>query len=432
MVTTTKSPRDALVTGMGFCLPGRGAPTATPGQFWAAVEHGESFLEQDDGTYFGSVPLDFDTVADRLPEIPPRFLEKYSDIHLYGLLALLEACADADLDWRAGALREAAVLAARNATADTIVDTYLPVLLADTRTISPREARAVLFRNVLGAVMSDVETTQAGLVGSTGPSYTLSCGCASSSVLLGNAARMIAAGEVDVAVVTGADYWRESRLRQYAELEERSVAGTEPQTATLVHQPMRPYDERAAGLNYGNGAATLILESREHADRRKARTYGRVLSQVTARNAQPNLALDLTGAGAARAARSCLEGFATPDEIDYVNGAATGDRAFNAMEGNIVPAIFGERAATLPVTVQEAVFGHSGAPLGVIGAAATFLMMRHGHIAPTANCEKPADVCSFDPVPGTRGRAARIDLALSLNYTIGSVASAVLLGADDD
>ncbi|WP_405656421.1 beta-ketoacyl-[acyl-carrier-protein] synthase family protein [Streptomyces sp. RK9] len=431
-MTTTKSPRDALVTGMGFCLPGRGAPTATPEQFWTAVAHGDSFLAQDDGTYFGSVPLDPESVAARLPEIPPRFLAKYSDIHLYGLLALLEACEDATLDWRTGALREAAVLAGRNATADAIVDTYLPVLLADTRHISPSEARAVLFRNVLGAVMSDVETTQAGLVGATGPSYTLSCGCASSAVLIGNAARMIAAGETDVAVVTGADYWRESRLRQYAELEARSVMGTEPQTATLIDEPMRPYDERAAGLNYGNGAATLILESREHARRRGARSYGRILGQTTTRNAQPNLALDTDGAGAVRAARSCMAGLASPDEIDYVNGAATGDRAFNLMEGNIMPAIFGERTASLPVTVQEAVFGHSGAPLGVIGVAATLQMMGHGHIAPTANCEKPAEVCTFDPVSGTEGRTARVDLALSLNYTIGSVASAILVGGSDD
>ncbi|MDT0392068.1 beta-ketoacyl synthase N-terminal-like domain-containing protein [Streptomyces dubilierae] len=431
-MTSTKGARDALVTGMGFCLPGRTGPTATPDAFWAAVAHGDSFLRQDDGTYFGSVPLDPGTVTERLPEIPARFVEKYSDIHLYGLLALVEACADADLDWRAGALREAAVLAARNATADAIVDTYLPVLLADARHITPREARSLLFRNVLNAVMSDVETTQAGLVGATGPSYTLSCGCASSAVLLGNAARMIAAGEVDIAVVTGADYWRESRLRQYAELEERSVSGTEPQTATLVDRPMRPYDERAAGLNYGNGAATLVLESRAHAERRQARVYGRILAQTTTRNAQPNLALDLAGSGAVRAARSALRGIATPQEIDYVNGAATGDRAFNVMESTLMPAIFGDRTATLPVTVQEAVFGHSGAPLGAIGVAATLLMMRHGHIAPTANCEKPADVCTFDPVPGTRGRPARIDLALSLNYTIGSVASAIVLGGADD
>ncbi|MGA6226259.1 ketoacyl synthase, partial [Streptomyces umbrinus] len=103
-MNTTKGPRDPLVTGMGFCLPGRTGPTATPEQFWSAVSNGESFLSQDDGTYFGSVRIDMDETTERLPEIPPRFLDKYSDIHLYGLLALLEACDDASLDWRAGAL----------------------------------------------------------------------------------------------------------------------------------------------------------------------------------------------------------------------------------------------------------------------------------------------------------------------------------------
>ncbi|MEC4019146.1 beta-ketoacyl synthase N-terminal-like domain-containing protein [Streptomyces sp. H27-D2] len=430
-MSTARGPRDALVTGMGFCLPGPDGMTATTQQFWDVIAGGKSFLKQDDGCYFGNVSIVEKDIQEKLPEIPERYLEKYSDLHFYGLLALLEACADAGFDWRAGDLTDAALLVARNGSADLVLDSYLPVLLADTERTTPQQARALLFRNVLNAVLSDVEATQAGLLRTTGPSYTLSCGCASSSVLLGNAARMIVAGEADIVLVTGADYWRYDRLRQYAALEERSVTSLEPQTATLVDEPMRPYDERAAGLNYGNGAVTMIVESREHAERRGRGGYGRIFGQSTSRNAQSNLAIDGKGTAAVRAARLCMEGRVTPDEIDYVNGGATGDRAFNAMEAEIISTLFGERSAGLPVTVQEGCFGHSGAPLGNIGVAATLLMMNHGQVAPTANCEIPAALCTFDPVPGHRTAPLRIERALSLNYTIGSVASAILLGGAD-
>ena len=427
-----KGPRDTLVTGMGFCLPGRDGRTSTPEQFWEAISQGDSFLEQDDGVYFGRVRIDAKEVAERLPEMPESFLAKYSEQHLYGLFALLEAADDAGLDWRAGEMSEAAVLAGRNPTSDAIVDTYLPVLLADTDALSQREARSIIFRNVLNGVMSDVETSQVGLLRSTGPSYTLSCGCASSSVLFGNVSHMIASGEVDMAVITGADYWRENRLRQYVAVEQRSLDGLVPQAQTLFNIPMRPYDQRACGLNYANGAATVIVESREHAERRGAKVWGRVLSHALRRNAQSNLALDLEGKAAVRAIESCLEGWASPDEIDYVNGMASGDQSFNLLESNIASGVFGDRAARMPVTSQEAVFGHSGAPLGTIGVAATLQMMAHGQIAPTANCEKPADVCTFDPVPGTTPRPARIERALNLNGTIGSIASVTLLGGADD
>lgn len=427
-----KGPRDTLVTGMGFCLPGRNGRTATPDQFWEAISQGDSFLEQDDGTYFGRVRMDADEAAERLPELPKNFLAKYSEQHLYGLFALLEATEDAGLDWRAGEMADAAVLAGRNPSSDSIVDTYLPLLLSDTDTLTQREARSIIFRNVLNGVMSDVETSQLGLLQSTGPSYTLSCGCASSSVLFGNASQMIASGQVDLVVLTGADYWRENRMRQYVALEQRSLEGLVPEAQTLLYSPMRPYDQRATGLNYANGAATVILESREHAERRGAKVWGRVLSHALRRNAQANIALDLEGKAAVRAIESCLEGWATPDEIDYVNGMASGDQSFNRLESNVASGVFGERAARMPITSQEAVFGHSGAPLGAIGVAATLQMMARGQIAPTANCEKPADVCDFDPVPGTVPRPARIERALNLNGTIGSIASVTLLGGADD
>ena len=102
-----------------------------------------------------------------------------------------------------------------------------------------------------------------------------------------------------------------------------------------------------------------------------------------------------------------------------------------AFESNAVRTLYGGAAADVLVTSQEACFGHNGAPAGCVGVAVTLLMMRHRTVCPTANCEEPADNLSFDPVPGTCGRPLDFRYALSWNYQIGGVKSALLLGASD-
>jgi len=130
-----------------------------------------------------------------------------------------------------------------------------------------------------------------------------------------------------------------------------------------------------------------------------------------------------------RAARACLDAHGLdPAEIDYVNGGAEGDPVFHEVESNVYTELFGpERARTLPVSVQEACFGHSGGPLGALGAAATSLMIARDEACPTAACEEPAEACVFDPLPGGAPRPLEITHALSLNYTIGMISTAILL-----
>jgi 3-oxoacyl-[acyl-carrier-protein] synthase II len=196
---------------------------------------------------------------------------------------------------------------------------------------------------------------------------------------------------------------------------------------------MRPYDARADCMNYGDGSATLILESRSHAERRGARPYGAVLAQATTRGGLGSaVAIDTGGKALADAARRCLAaGRAGLDEVPYINGGAEGDALFTRIESNAVQLLYGDDSRSVLVSSQEACFGHSGAPLGNLGAALTLLMMRHGQVCPTANCEKPSEVCSFDPVPGTIPRPLVFSRALSFNYQVGGVNSALLLGGAD-
>ncbi|WP_394831610.1 hypothetical protein LVJ94_34365 [Pendulispora rubella] len=431
--------RRAVVTGMGFCLPGPDRRLCrTKEQFWDIISNARICLGLD-GRYYGQI---FQSVADFqqwFPEISSRHAANYSRVHFYGLTAMQEAANDAGFDWRAGDLSHAAVLTAK-VSIESSVNSYLEGVEADPATITPEDARRLFVRLGISSPPTDVANVQAALLRTDGPTFNVACGCASSNVLLGIARNLIVSGEVDVAVVTGADWFDLARADHFYELaavaervpERPREGATPPRTAFRFDSQMRPYDERANCYNMGEGAVTLVLESEEHALRRGAAIYGEILAQATARSALPSaMALDMYGSGIVSAAQRCVARRVPWDRIGYVNGGAEGDKLFNIVESHAMRTLFGEHAQHPLVSSQEACFGHSGSPLGNIGAAATLLMMQRQRICPTAGCEQPDPILPFDPVAGTTCRPHDFDYALSLNYQVGGVATALLLGRYD-
>ncbi|MDW6064947.1 hypothetical protein SAZ11_52545 [Streptomyces sp. FXJ1.4098] len=85
------------------------------------------------GTYYGSVDLSDGMFAERVPDIPEFFSRHFTDAHRFGLVSLVEACADAELDIIADDLGEAALLVGRGGV-DSNVESYLAALRADPRT----------------------------------------------------------------------------------------------------------------------------------------------------------------------------------------------------------------------------------------------------------------------------------------------------------
>ncbi|MDT0392075.1 beta-ketoacyl synthase N-terminal-like domain-containing protein [Streptomyces dubilierae] len=437
MTDQEKDPgRDTLISGMGFSLPGPEGLCATSAEFWDIISTGACHVEQD-GIYFGQARTDATDVKERFPELPRKALALYSPVQLHGLVSFAEACTDAGLDWRAGDLVQAGVLTARDG-GDCWSSQYSDILNADRATATKDEINALGTRLALTGIPMDVTNVQVSVIGGTGPSFTISNGCTSSAVALGMAHRLITGGEVDVAVVTGADVFGRDFLLHYADLLDRYAELSADEDGTVdamedaalaMRSQMRPYDKNSPGSNMGSGSITLVLESRAHAETRGARPYARLMSQRTRRSPQHSaFAIDRAGTGMVQASRDAMAGLVEPDQIDYVNGGAEGDRVFHETESNIVHSLFGDRAARLPVTVQEACFGHNGGPLGNLGVAATSLMIQRDTVCPTAGCVDPADECAFDPVPGTTARPQRVDHALSFNYTVGMISSAILLG----
>lgn len=429
--------RDAVVTGIGLCLPGDTHPVFTADDLWNVASRGASCLTRD-GVYYGCVDLSQAAFDERLPDVPAFFSRHYTAAHRFGLVSLVEACSDAVLDPRSGDLRDAAILVGRGGV-DANIDSYLAVLRADPATLAVSEAMELFVAAEQAVTPSDVALVQGALTCSRGPNFTVSCGCASSAVQIGNARRMIADGDVDIAVVTGVDVFSVELIRNI----QRLLRGAQktydairsdgmPTLLPSFDSLMRPYDRRADCINHGEGSATVVLESREHAFRRGARPYGQVLAQATTRDGLANpLACDETGSQLVAAVRRCLGERFDIGQVPYVHGGSDGNVVVTTFEANAIKELYGSASYDLLMTSQEGCFGHNGAPSGCLGVALTLLMMERGEVCPTANCEQPADNLTFDPVPGVATRPLDFDYALSFNYQVGGLKSAILLGSPD-
>lgn len=387
--------------------------------------------------YYGSVNLSNESFEERVFGIPDFFSRHYTDAHRFGLVSLAQACVDAGLDVY-GDLQEAAVLVGRGGV-DANIDSYLAVLRADPATLPVAEAMEMFVAAEQSVTPSDVALVQGALTRSKGANFTVSCGCASSALQIGNAQRMIAAGEADIAVVTGVDVFSVPLINNI----QRLLSGAQqtydamrsqdmPALLPSFESLMRPYDRRADCINHGEGSATIVMESRQHAFARGGRVYGQVLSQVTTRDGLANpLACDDTGQALVSAVRRCLGDTWGIDQVPYVHGGSDGNAVVTTFEANAVRELYGPASRDLLMSSQEGCFGHNGAPAGCLGVALTLLMMNHGQVCPTANCEEPADNLTFDPVPGTATRPLDFDYALTFNYQVGGLKSAILLGSPD-
>jgi 3-oxoacyl-[acyl-carrier-protein] synthase II len=202
-----------------------------------------------------------------------------------------------------------------------------------------------------------------------------------------------------------------------------STADADPQRAS------RPFDARRDGFVMGEGAAMLVLESFEHAQRRGARVYAEVRGYGTTNDAHDMLAPLPDGAEAARAMCLALaEAGLGPSDVDYVNAHAsatpTGDRA----EVRAIERALGEHARHVPVSATKGLYGHPLGASGAIEAALCALAVSRGALPGTANLSEPDADNSLNLI-GPSGLQCRPEVVVSNSIGFGGINAALVLGA---
>lgn len=257
----------------------------------------------------------------------------------------------------------------------------------------------------------------------TGPLLTIVTACASGTQSVGEGAELIRRGRVDTVFAGGVD----AMIQDYviAALDAATVLATgfndNPQAAS------RPFDADRRGFVHGEGAAFLVLESLEHAQKRSARVYAEVLGYGASADAFHVAAPDPQGKGAQAAMRWALEDAGLrPEDISYINAHGTSTRLNDAIETLAIKQVFGDYAYRVPISSTKSMVGHCMGAAGTIEAVTAVLSLLEGVIHPTINYTTPDPDCDLDYVPN-EAREAKLRAILSNSFGFGGQNACVVI-----
>lgn len=254
----------------------------------------------------------------------------------------------------------------------------------------------------------------AAIFGTRGPAYTFTSSCSAASIAIGHAAAEIRSGNLDVALASGHEsVLIEPVYRMYAEAGLLSEECDDPSAA------VRPYRDHS-GNAFGEGAVTLVLESRRHASRRGTAPIAELGAYAYANSGFHPTRVDASGEVAARAVTDLL-GRARLDAgaVDFVVGHGNAVRQSDLSELAYMRLVFGDRAGDVPLISTKPIYGHTFGASGAINLAAAALMIHHGYVIPTPHAPSGAG-------------ARPLDVGLSITYGLGGHHAALLVRRDSE
>lgn len=250
--------------------------------------------------------------------------------------------------------------------------------------------------------------------GLRGPNMALATACASSANAIGEAAEMIRRGVADAMVAGGAEAAIVSvAMAGFNVMDAVSKRNDDPEGAS------RPFDLDRDGFVIGEGGATLILESFEHAQARGATILAELQGYSTNNDAFHITAPSPEGAGAARCMALALkDADVEPKNIDYINAHGTSTPLNDPSETAAIKNIFGEKAYKIPISSTKSMTGHLLGAAGAIEAIFSIKAMEESVIPPTINQETPDPACDLDYVPN-EARKAEVRMVMSNSFGFG-------------
>ena len=193
--------------------------------------------------------------------------------------------------------------------------------------------------------------------------------------------------------------------------------------------PCRPFDQNRKGLNLGEGAAVLVLETLAGATARRANILAVLRGWAMTNDASHPTAPDKDGNGIAVCIRRAMEmAECGADEIGYVNAHGTGTLLNDVAEANAYQTAFAGRSRPIPVSSTKSYFGHCLGAAGALEAAITITAIRCGALFPTLRLTDPIESEGIDWLRG-EVRRQPLPLALSVSAGFGGSNAALIFGS---
>ncbi len=260
-----------------------------------------------------------------------------------------------------------------------------------------------------------------------GPILSTANSCASGAVAIGAALSDLRDGRIDAAIAGGCEVPLSPLAFGAFDIIRALSTGRNDDPGEAA----RPFDAGRDGFVMGEGAALLVLEAAEVAERRGAIPYAEVMGYGATSDAHHMVQPRADGTEAARAATIALDDAGVdPAEIDYVNAHASSTPIGDVAEARAIARALGDRAATVPVSGTKALYGHPLGASGAIEAALCALAIRDGWAPASVNLHDPEpEIAATLPGLLREGRPGTYRRVLSTSFGFGGLNAALVFGA---
>src|SRR5687768_10466070 len=328
----------------------------------------------------------------------------------YGMAAGIQAVKDAGIGDIAGSALDAERIGVNIGSGigglSMIEGTYDAYHAGGVRKISPFFIPSTIINMIAGNLSI--------MYGFQGPNLAIVTACTTATHCVGDSARLIEYGDVDVMIAGGAESCvTPLAIGGFAAARALSTRNDDPATAS------RPWDKGRDGFVLGEGAGVLVLEEMEHARRRGARIYAELAGFGMSADAYHMTAPSEDGEGAARCMANALRNAKIDaTEVDYINAHGTSTPLGDVAETVAVKRCFGEHAKQLVVNSTKSMTGHLLGAAGGIEAIFSALAIYHQVSPPTINIFDQDPQCDLDYVANT-AREMKINVAMSNSFGFG-------------
>jgi len=342
--------------------------------------------------------------------IPRRMRIGLPEQGKYAYVATMEALHNAKIDLDFLEKNEVGILYGNDSSA-------IPVIEAIDIIREKKDTAMIGSGSIFQSMNSTITMNLSVILKLKGINFTVSGACASSSHAIGIAYLLIKQGMQDIIVCGGGQEINAESMGSFDGLGAFSTRENEPEKAS------RPFDKNRDGLVPSGGAATIIIESLESAQKRGAHILGEILGYGFSSNGEhisvPNVD------GPKRSLERCLrEAKLRPWDIDYINAHATATPVGDSNEAKALDLVFGEYRP--PVSSTKSMTGHEMWMGGASEIIYSLLMMHNDFIAPNINLEEPdEDAKNLNLIANVK--EAKINTFLSNSFGFGGTNSTLIV-----
>jgi len=247
-----------------------------------------------------------------------------------------------------------------------------------------------------------------------GDNYVIPTACAAGNYSIGYAFDFIRTGRRNIMIAGGADPFSRLAFTGFQRL------------FAMAPEKCQPFDKNRKGMMIGEGAAMLVIEDLERAQKRGARIYAEILGYGLSCDAF-NMTIP-SEKGIRKVIEKALKNSGVKKEdVGYISAHGTGTGPNDKTETAAIKDVFGDLASKLSVSSIKSMLGHTMGTASALEAVTCSLAIQNSIIPPTINYETPDSECDIDCVPN-KAREKKVNVALNDSFAFGGNNACLALG----